>query len=141
MVAPVDAEFTFAPHVVSAAASVAPPTGPHPIAVATEDVWRTTVAASGTGLTYVVDFYADWCGPCKAVAPQFNALAAEHGNDDRTIFVKVDVDNLPAAAEAAGVSGMPTFQVWRDGRCVASLMGANVERLRAMVKRWCHPAA
>ena len=67
-------------------------------------------AAIASPTPILVDFAAAWCGPCQAIAPHFSRLA-EHATA-LTLF-RLDVDEVPEAQEAAGVTAMPTFQVWR----------------------------
>ena len=59
----------------------------------------------GQGKAVVADFYADWCAPCRAVAPELETLEAKYGDVE---FVKVDVDANPALANELGVMGVPT---------------------------------
>ncbi len=74
----------------------------------------------------VVDFWASWCGPCRVVAPELEALAAEHG--DELKVVKVDVDAAPTVAGRYGVQGIPTIALFRDGAQVAVTVGAKPRR-------------
>ncbi|TPX14554.1 uncharacterized protein E0L32_005246 [Thyridium curvatum] len=70
--------------------------------------------------TYVaVDFFADWCPPCKQIAPVFEALAAKHAVDGVLAFAKVNVDHVQQAAVAYGVTAMPTFMFFKEGKQVA----------------------
>ena len=79
----------------------------------------------------MVDFYADWCGPCRMVAPTIEALASER--DDAEI-VKVNVDNSPELAVRYGVSSIPTILVFRDGDLVARAVGVrSKDQLIAML--------
>jgi thioredoxin len=71
------------------------------------------------GLT-VVDFWAGWCGPCRAMAPQFQK-AAELRPEYR--FAKVDVDAEPGLASRVGIQSIPTLMVLRDGEPVAAQAG------------------
>jgi thioredoxin 1 len=75
----------------------------------------------GSGKAVVVDFYADWCGPCRAIAPEVEALAS---TVEGTEFVKLDVDASPELAVELGVMGIPTvIHFAPDGREVARSTG------------------
>ncbi|KAI3339429.1 thioredoxin-like protein [Ustulina deusta] len=66
--------------------------------------------------TYVVvDFYADWCPPCRAIAPVFSQLADAHAVAGRLAFAKVNVDHVKDVAAQFNVTAMPTFVFFRDG--------------------------
>ena len=85
--------------------------------------------------TIIVDFTATWCGPCKMIGPVFDQLAEQNSGDVK--FVKVDVDELQDVAMKAGISAMPTFQVWRDGVKVEEFAGANPEMLADLCSKHC----
>lgn len=70
----------------------------------------------------LVDFYADWCGPCKAMAPVMRQLADAWGNQLK--IVKVDVDRNAAVAQQYQVRGVPTFVLFKNGRTVWRHTGA-----------------
>jgi thioredoxin 1 len=72
------------------------------------------------GLT-LVDFYADWCGPCKMVAPVIDELAGEKKD---VKFVKVNVDENPDIASQYSVFSIPTFVIFKDGQPVHQFAGA-----------------
>lgn len=61
----------------------------------------------------LVDFYADWCGPCKAMTPVLQQFKQEMG--DAITIIKINVDKQPQAAQAYGVQGIPTFIVFQKG--------------------------
>jgi len=76
----------------------------------------------------VVYFTASWCGPCRMISPAFDALADDAAAD--TTFLKVDVDDQPEIAAMAEVSAMPTFQFYRAGAIVETIVGADVQKLK-----------
>ena len=63
----------------------------------------------------VVDFYADWCPPCRAIAPVFSELADKHSSTGHLAFAKVNVDHVGGVASRYNVSAMPTFLFFRSG--------------------------
>jgi thioredoxin 1 len=76
------------------------------------------------------------CGPCKAVSPRFEALAAQYKH---VTFLKVDVDQLPAISQECQVRAMPTFQLYRQGRQLGEVVGADIARVEGLVRQ--HAAA
>ncbi|KAJ3054618.1 Cytoplasmic thioredoxin isoenzyme 2 [Rhizophlyctis rosea] len=81
----------------------------------------------------VVDFHATWCGPCKIIAPKFEGFAETYGS--QATFIKVDVDEVAEAAETAGVRAMPTFQIYKGGKVVGEVVGADAKKLEAEIQK------
>ncbi len=86
----------------------------------TDDTFENEVIQSDNPV--VVDFWAEWCGPCKAIAPVVDELAEEY--DGRVKFAKVDVDSNPNTPQKFGIRGIPALLIFKDGDKVGQLVGA-----------------
>ena len=71
----------------------------------------------------LVDYWAEWCGPCKMVAPVLDAIAEEHG--DKLDIVKLNVDENPVVTQKYGILNIPTLGVFKNGEVVKELVGAR----------------
>ncbi|KMO99445.1 thioredoxin [Streptomyces roseus] len=78
------------------------------------------------GRPVLVEFTADWCGPCRQLAPVLSAIAAEEA--ERLKVVQIDADRNPATVVRYGVLSMPTLLVFRDGEPVKQMVGARAKR-------------
>ncbi|EDQ84562.1 uncharacterized protein MONBRDRAFT_34641 [Monosiga brevicollis MX1] len=80
-----------------------------------------------------IDFTATWCGPCRMIGPKFEAFAEEFTN---VKCFKVDVDQASDVATELGISAMPTFHFFKDGEKVDELIGADVNKLKALFQKY-----
>lgn len=76
----------------------------------------------------LVDFFADWCGPCKAMAPALDLYAKEM--EGKVKVVKVDVDASPGVTQRYGISAMPTLIIFKGGEIAAQHTGALVQKIK-----------
>ena len=91
--------------------------------------------------TYVlIDFSAEWCGPCKQIAPIYANLSKKHSIPGILGFAKVDVDHSPDIAAQYGISAMPTFLAFKEGKLVAvngasQIRGADLKALNVAAEK------
>jgi thioredoxin 1 len=81
--------------------------------------FETDVLKSGTPV--VVDFWAEWCGPCRAIAPVLEEIGEEYAG--RVTITKLNIDENPATMENCGVRGIPTMILFKDGKRAAIQIG------------------
>ena len=82
----------------------------------------------------VVDFWAEWCAPCRAIAPIIKDLAAQYG--DQVVIAKMDIEANPTTPGRLGIRSIPTVLAFRGGRVVEQLVGARPKAdFEAMIKK------
>lgn len=83
----------------------------------------------------LVDFWAEWCGPCKQIAPVLDQLAAEMAG--QLTIAKVNVEESPIISSKVGITQIPSFKLYKDGKMVASRVGGLP---KAQMKQWIEAA-
>ena len=97
----------------------------------TDDDFDTTITDSDVPV--VVDFWAEWCGPCKQMAPHLEAVSDELSG--KVKIAKINVDENPMAASKYGVRGLPTLVMFKDGKVAATHLGAmSKQRISEWIK-------
>ncbi|NKI75750.1 thioredoxin TrxA [Dickeya sp. CFBP 2040] len=86
----------------------------------TDDSFEVDVLQSGH--VTLVDFWADWCGPCKMIAPILDEIADEY--DGKLTIAKLNIDENPATAPKYGIRGIPTLLLFKNGEVAATKVGA-----------------
>jgi thioredoxin len=99
-----------------------------PIRVEEQDFQITVLEAA---VPVLVDFYADWCAPCKMVAPLVDELASEHTG--RVLFAKIDTDHAQQLSLAHNIRGIPTLILFSEGKEVGRSVGFEPEKVRSLV--------
>ena len=89
----------------------------------------------GSGKPVLVDFWAEWCAPCRMLAPTVEAVAVEHANT--ATVVKLNVDDNPTTAQRYGIKGIPTLILFREGKEVERVVGAtSKESIMKMIEKY-----
>ena len=89
----------------------------------------------GADKPVLVDFWAEWCGPCRMIAPALEEIAAELG--DKVTIAKINIDENPDTPGRYGVRGIPTMLLFRNGEAVAQKVGAAP---RSQIQQWLEGA-
>jgi thioredoxin 1 len=94
--------------------------------------FNTFLKGEGSNKSIIIDFFAEWCGPCKGIAPFFSDLSEMYKN---VVFAKVNVDEAEDVAELFGVSSLPTFVLVKNGVEVSRFSGASRNSLENLVRK------
>ena len=79
----------------------------------------------------VVDFFATWCGPCRALSPYIDELAANHHN---ILFVKANIEEAPVIANELDVKSLPCVIIFENGKEINRVVGFNKQKLQAIIE-------
>lgn len=100
--------------------------------VTSQEDFDSILAEAGDKLV-VVDFTAKWCGPCQAIAPEFQRLSEVYSE---VVFIKVDVDSCKAVARSQKISAMPTFKFFKRGILFHRFCGASVQAIEQGIQTY-----
>ena len=100
-----------------------------PVVAVTDETFDAEIRNAGTPV--LVDFWAEWCGPCKQIAPALDELSKEF--EGRLTVAKVNIDENPNSPVSLGVRGIPALFLFKDGEPISNLVGA---RSKASLRSW-----
>jgi thioredoxin 1 len=101
------------------------------IEIETEEMFYDIVLRMNKDTLVVVDFYADWCGPCKRISPVYQKLSEIYKG---VCFLKVNVDRLDGLVHQYGIKAMPTFLCFKNCKKMGEVVGVDMLKLEKLIK-------
>ncbi|GFO19356.1 thioredoxin [Plakobranchus ocellatus] len=101
------------------------------LSIATKEEFDSIIAK--TKILVVVDFFATWCGPCGAIAPELEKWSQEF--EGEVLFLKIDVDENEETAEEAEISAMPSVFFYKNGKKIDEVVGANKYVIESKIRK------
>jgi len=106
-----------------------------PVGVIHMDSAKFADSIKNSKVPVIIDYSAQWCGPCRMMAPIFERLARDFAG--KIVFGKIDVDEEPEIARSFGITAVPTFIIFRDGKPVERVLGAvGYDRLYQILNKF-----
>lgn len=103
------------------------------LSIKSTDDWNALISdPANKGKLMIIDFYALWCPPCRMAAPIYGKMSLDY---EDVMFVKVDVDAVPALMRDSNVRAMPTFQLYKDRQQLDQVVGFQENKIRRMIDK------
>jgi thioredoxin 1 len=101
------------------------------LTIGSKSAYESEILGADPQTLVVLDFFATWCGPCKVIAPKVSKFSDDY---PQAKFFKVDVDEAVDVAQELGIRAMPTFLLFKNGKKVSEIVGANERALEAAIQ-------
>jgi thioredoxin 1 len=95
--------------------------------------WNNIIKTAADAII-IIDFYAVWCGPCKAVKPKYEMLAETYKDMNNILFLSVDIEKVPQLSDKFEITSMPTFLVVHKDQITKRISGGNIKEIDFAIK-------